>query len=55
MYTIVQSESSDWYIIPVDKENEWEETVRFEYEGEEDWVMFIGDPSNVSFNEYKLY
>lgn len=52
-YVIVKSESSDWYVIPLSKLEEWNESVMYEYDGEEDWVRYIPGHDAISFSEYK--
>lgn len=51
-FTLVSSESSDWYVIPVDKVEEWWES----WHGCEDlpdWAVYVQDPGHVEFDEYR--
>lgn len=53
MYRIVQSEAGDWYIIPADKFDEWKNDLMYTYEGDEDWVNYVGYPHDILIVDYK--
>lgn len=56
-YMIVQNESSDWYVIPADKEYEWEDYVGYVMFADDlpAWAVSIGGwPSLVKFENWEM-
>ena len=55
MFCIVNNESGDYFVIPVDKQKAWETFIYEEYgEGEQpDWAEYIGGfPSLIKFDNW---
>ena len=50
MYTLVQSESSDWFIIPADKLGQWYDEDMFEDDIE--YATYISDASSIRFDNF---
>lgn len=55
LYTLVNNESGDWYVIPVDRVDEWEQWL-YPEDGEigdvPDWAEYVQDPSGVVFSKW---
>lgn len=52
IYTLVENESCDWYVIPFDKKDEWWD----KWHAEDDlpkWAIYVQDPGHVTFTEWK--
>lgn len=51
-YTLVESESCDWYVIPTAKKDEWDEKWR-DADDLPDWAKYVQDPGWVTFDVYE--
>lgn len=60
MFQLVQDSDSHWYVIPADKNDEWEEFVTIPEDDERSWdvpayaVAVGGSPSLVKFDSYEI-
>jgi len=57
-YILIQDNDCHWYVIPVDKKNEWfkwEESDDYELGVIPDWAKEVnGSPTLVKFKEYRI-
>ena len=59
-YTLAVDNDSHWYVIPVDKSDEWNDFVNLDPDDEESWDVpewaeaIGGHPSLVTFTKYRI-
>lgn len=51
-YTLVSSESGDWYVIPANKSDEWFEKWDIA-ENPPKWAVYVQDPGHVEFTNWR--
>ena len=50
--TLVETESTDWYVIPVERRDEWFEKW-YCHEDVPDWAIYVQDPGHVEFETFE--
>lgn len=56
MFTLVRDDDSHWYVIPVDKADEWYDLLDDESDDLPDWAVSVGgSPSRIVFDTYSFY
>ena len=51
-FTLVQSESCDWYVVPVERRDEWYEKWCC-HEDVPSWAVYVQDPGHVQFDIFE--